>query len=205
MSTSKVARAGRPRDAKVHRRILVAALEEYAESGWPGFSIEGVARRAGVGKSTIYLRWPDKEAMLIEGVQEMSRGIERVDTGTFVRDLRGISVNLMRHYLDPLGWATLRMMVESARSPESAVRFQDVVIAPHLSAAHEIVERAIQRGEVRADLPARSLIELLYGGVTMYALTHPLGDAEVSDEQLAAMIDGVAELLTGALAPYLMD
>src|SRR3954465_3041476 len=63
---------GRPRTPGAAKRTLDAALEEYGEHGWSGFTMDGVARRAGVGKSTVYLRWQDKESLLTDAVA-MSR------------------------------------------------------------------------------------------------------------------------------------
>jgi DNA-binding transcriptional MerR regulator len=51
------ARSGRPRDPDLESRVLAAALRVYAEAGWSGFSFDAVARRAGVGKAPLYLRW----------------------------------------------------------------------------------------------------------------------------------------------------
>ena len=56
---------GRPRSAQSHWAILDATLELVAEEGIQGASIEGIAARAGVGKTTIYRRWPSKEASIL--------------------------------------------------------------------------------------------------------------------------------------------
>src|SRR6201987_3822938 len=62
------AAAGRPRDAQVTRRILDAALELGLEVGFDGLTVEGVAERAAVGKTTIYRRWPDIWAVVVDAV-----------------------------------------------------------------------------------------------------------------------------------------
>src|SRR5690348_5873402 len=60
--------AGRPRDPQVDRRIAEAALGLFGDAGWAGFAMESVARRAGVGKASVYLRWSSKEALLTDAV-----------------------------------------------------------------------------------------------------------------------------------------
>src|ERR1700722_11522625 len=60
--------AGRPRDARTTQSILKAALELGMEAGFDGLTVEGVAARAGVGKSTIYRRWPDVWSILVDAV-----------------------------------------------------------------------------------------------------------------------------------------
>src|SRR3954451_13068508 len=92
---------GRPRTPGAEDKILTAALEEYGERGWAGFTMDAVARRAGVGKSTVYLRWRDKDSLLTDAVGTHSIGIEDVDTGSFRGDLEQLAGNLFRHYLDP--------------------------------------------------------------------------------------------------------
>ncbi|MCW2830929.1 MAG: transcriptional regulator, TetR family, partial [Aeromicrobium sp.] len=99
------ARRGRPRDPAAHQAILDAALEEYAERGWDGFTIDGVSRRSGFGKSTIYLRWKDKDALLTESLTSRASDIEDVDTGSLRGDLESLAAKLLSLYLDPMGWA----------------------------------------------------------------------------------------------------
>jgi AcrR family transcriptional regulator len=64
--------AGRPRNPKLDRAILDAALQLLAEEGYEHMSIESVAQRAGVGKPTIYRRWPSKQAMVIEALSHLT-------------------------------------------------------------------------------------------------------------------------------------
>src|SRR5579862_6914976 len=59
---------GRPRDARTTQSILKAALELGVELGFDGFTVEGIAARAGVGKSTIYRRWPDAWSIVADAV-----------------------------------------------------------------------------------------------------------------------------------------
>lgn len=63
---------GRPRDPQLEHRALRAALEVFSEKGWTGLTLDEVATRAKVGKSSLYLRWPDRQALLaaaLRGVQ----------------------------------------------------------------------------------------------------------------------------------------
>ncbi|HEY1968915.1 MAG TPA: helix-turn-helix domain-containing protein, partial [Pseudonocardia sp.] len=79
--------AGRPRDPEVDNRIARAAVELFGELGWAGFSLEGVARRAGVGKASIYLRWQTKERLLTDALAARVTDIADADTGTLRGDL----------------------------------------------------------------------------------------------------------------------
>ena len=80
------AQAGRPRSDEAHRAILEATLELLAEAGFSDLTVEGVAARAGVGKATIYRRWPSKLHMVVEAFSELP-GLEEVDSGSVAQDL----------------------------------------------------------------------------------------------------------------------
>ena len=174
-------RRGRPRKEGAEERILEAALEEYARRGWSGFTMDAVARRAGVGKSTVYLRWNDKDSLLTEAVNTRSGGIEAVDTGSFRTDLEAVAANLFRFLIDPIGWASLRIAVDAAGSTEPLGRFTETVSGQHRQAAALVIERAIARNEAPADLPVQTLVECLYGAVVIQTLTLS-GDARKLDD-----------------------
>jgi AcrR family transcriptional regulator len=152
-------RPGRPRDAGAEARLIDAAIEEYAEHGRAGFSINGVARRAGVAKSALYLRWEDLDALLADAIDVRTRSIEAVDTGTLRGDLEGLAENLLRHYLDPVGWATLRIAVDAAGSAVPPAGFAEKVTDTHRSAARDVAVRAVKSGDVGPDAPLDLLVE----------------------------------------------
>ncbi|GGO79061.1 TetR/AcrR family transcriptional regulator [Nocardioides deserti] len=190
---------GRPRTPGAEARILEAALEEYGERGWAGFTIDAVARRAGVGKSTVYLRWRDKDALLVDAVELRAAGIEDVDTGSLRGDLEALATNLFRHYLDPAGWATVRMIVDAAGAPSSLGSFTDRVARHHTDAVLPILRRAVDRGEVPADLPAATLVLCLYGAVTMNRLLLPARGSATSEPELRAQVESIVDfVLAGA-------
>src|SRR5262245_47176042 len=118
---------GRPRTPGAEKKIIDAALDEYGEHGWSGFTMDGVARRAGVGKSTVYLRWQDKDSLLTEAVGTRSSWLGAVDTGTLRGDLEALAVNLFQHFCDPAGWASLRVTVDVAGAPQRLGRFAEAV------------------------------------------------------------------------------
>ncbi len=161
-----------------------AAIEEYAEHGWSGFSFNAVARRAGVGKSTLFSRWSDKDTLLTDSVNSRTGAIEEVDTGALRGDLEALAANLLRHFLDPIGWATLRIAVDAAGRPTAPGHFSEAVTSAHRTAAQRIVARAIERGEADADIPAELLVQALYGSITMQALSRPHGERQMSDDQI---------------------
>jgi AcrR family transcriptional regulator len=93
-----VKQLGRPRSTEVDRAIIDAVLEEVIEEGIDGMSIEQVAARAGVAKATVYRRWPNKEALLLEAVTGVEVELPTL-VGTSVRDDLVVLVDSMRRRL----------------------------------------------------------------------------------------------------------
>ncbi|ABL83655.1 MULTISPECIES: TetR/AcrR family transcriptional regulator [unclassified Nocardioides] len=175
---------GRPRTPGAEKRIIDAALEEYGEHGWAGFTMDGVARRAGVGKSTVYLRWQDKDSLLTDAVSSRSGDIGDVDTGSLRGDLHDLAANLFRHYRDPAGWAALRVLVDAAGAPHRLGRFVETVADVQVGFVDQIAARAVERGEVPADLPAREIGQCVYGSVTIQTLSARLEGREFDDAEI---------------------
>ena len=177
---------GRPRTPGAEKRIIDAALEEYGEHGWSGFTMDGVARRAGVGKSTVYLRWQDKDSLLTDAVGSSSDTIGAVDTGTLRGDLRELAGNLFRYFREPAGWATLRITIDTAGAPHPLGRFSEAVADVQVEHLAEILQRAAARGESAQEAWAVPLAECIYGSVAMQALILRLEGHDLGDDDIAA-------------------
>lgn len=171
MSTTHVA-PGRPRDPEVDRRIAQAALDLFADAGWAGFAMEAVARRAGVGKASLYLRWSTKEALLTDAVTMRLARVADVDTGTLHGDLVELATQMLDIYAGDTSRAALRLGLEAAAIPGVAEHYAAMRQAQVL-AARAIVRRGIDRGEVAADTSVTLLLDTLIGGAMMHALSTP--------------------------------
>jgi AcrR family transcriptional regulator len=185
---------GRPRDPGVDRRITQAAVEVFGDAGWTGFSLEAVARRAGVGKASIYLRWQTKEQLLGDALTARVANVADADTGSLRGDLEQLARQLLELHLGDTHPAVLRLGVEAAGIPEVAQRWA-VLRESQVLAARAMVRRGIRRGDVPADTSVTLLLDTLCGGVLMHAITTP---AQLR-EQLAADVDGYANRLVDFL------
>jgi hypothetical protein len=81
-----VARRGRVRNVDAQRAVLAATLDELSDRGFLGLSIEGVALRAGVAKTTIYRWWPDKTALALDALWSLQE-LPEPDTGALATEL----------------------------------------------------------------------------------------------------------------------
>src|SRR5258706_11629100 len=87
--------AGRPRDARTTQSILKAAIELGVELGFDGLTVEGIAARAGVGKSTIYRRWPDAWSIVADAVLADAARIAPVLERATARESFRVSMRLV--------------------------------------------------------------------------------------------------------------
>lgn len=163
---------GRPRDPGLDRRIAQAAVDLFADAGWAGFSMEAVARRAGVGKASLYLRWHSKEALLAGAVTLHLGRVSDLDTGTLRGDLIELATQILDIYAGESGRAAMRLMLEASDIPGVAGHFTEMQRA-QARAARAIVRRGIDRGEVPAGTSVTLLLDTLVGGAMMHALTTP--------------------------------
>lgn len=187
-------RTGRPRRAEVGEAILVAALECFAERGVDGLTMDEVAARAGVGKATIYRRFQGKVELVIAAVEAGREQIPHVDTGRLETDLRVFLGDLARAMRDPVGGAAMRRLAaEIDRDPEFAAAHR-ALLARRREETEQIIRRAIDRGEVRADVSPSVAIDLVVGPLSHRVLL----TGERVDEEL---LDFVVDAVVRALAP----
>lgn len=191
MSTaSAVPLPGRPRDPGVDDRVAEAAVGLFGEVGWSGFSVEGVARRAGVGKASIYLRWPTKEALLAAALESRMAPIGAIDTGSTRSDLVELTRQLLRLYIGNSGQATMRLPLDGDKVPQIRER-HDALARSRILAARAIVKRGIARGELPGSTSVTLVLDALCGGAMMHAMSTP---PELR-AQVAAGADDYAEQL----------
>ncbi|WP_197417680.1 TetR/AcrR family transcriptional regulator [Mycobacterium sp. GA-2829] len=163
---------GRPRDPDVDQRALSAAVSIFGEDGWSGFTIDAVARRAGVGKASIYRRWPDKERLLTAALEVHMGHLADVDTGSLRGDLIALARQLLGLYLGDAGRAAQRLAHEAPATPVLSAQYESLRRS-QLDAARRIVRRGISRGETSADTPVNLLLDCLAGGVMNHVMATP--------------------------------
>lgn len=147
--------------------VLDATRELLAESGFGSLTVEGVAERSGVAKTTIYRRYRSKTdlalAVLLDMVGDVSTQPYAKDTRTELTVLIDRTVELMCNSL--LGRIMQGLVSEVAADPELARVYRERVVSHRLADVSALVERGISRGELRADLDPEMVTDLLLGPV----------------------------------------
>jgi AcrR family transcriptional regulator len=183
---------GRPRDPEVDLRIARAAMDLFGETGWAGFAMEAVARRAGVGKATLYLRWSTKEALLVDALTASLPHVSDVDTGTLRGDLVELATQILDVYAGPSSRAAIRLMVDGRMIPGVAENYA-AMRAAQIQAARAIVRRGMTRGELSPAVSVTLLLETLIGGAMMHALTaEPDGSAAHAGQLVDFLLDALS-------------
>ena len=148
---------GRPRDPAVDEAILTAAVELLAEQGYSRLTMDQIASRAGVGKASVYLRWPNKVALVAEAIEHRSGVVPALpDTGSLPEDMRTFLRAIVQGY-SAAGQAVAAVTGEIASNPELRQAWRRTMTGTLWAGVRVILERAIERGE----LPAMSDVELL--------------------------------------------
>lgn len=187
---------GRPRNAQADEAILDAVLGLLSEGlSAAAVSIEAVAARAGVGKATIYRRWPNKEALLIDAVASM-KGPLPEPVGVSVRDdlvmlIAANRTGRAKRY----GKVTACLLPEFLRDEELHRRYQ-AVVEPRREVMRGVLRRGIETGELRADLDVELTLLMLSGPSMLHGMLQ--WNPRVSDEGFTERL--VDSVLRGAAA-----
>ena len=180
------------RSARVVQSVLEATLEELGRVGYVALTFEGIAARAQVNRTTIYRRWPTKFALVHAAMVASSDSFQKApDTGAIRSDLMALA----RQRLATMSLPRTRAIAAAIISepPESELVIGAQVFRERSRAiVHEVVARAIARGELHphtdAELIQQPLFSVLFGGVIL--------KREVPDEIFVARL--IDALLVGA-------
>jgi AcrR family transcriptional regulator len=157
--------SGRPRSVEADAAILEATMRLLAEQGYARMSIEAVAESAGVGKTTIYRRYPGKRELVVAAIEHF---LPLDDLATQDGPAREAILALYRRTLAVLtsvhGTRLIgTLLAEEGTNPELLAFFRERVISPRIAALRGVLERGIARGEVRSDTDLDAAIHMLFG------------------------------------------
>ncbi|MER6001546.1 TetR/AcrR family transcriptional regulator [Nonomuraea sp. NPDC051941] len=189
--------AGRPRSEKAEKAIIEATLDLIGEGmGVSDLSIEAIASRAGVGKTTIYRRWSNKEDLVVDALATLKAPVPSL-AGTSVRD---DLISLLDAMRSESGVARNRCvmkiaMSEADRYPQLMDRFMKRAIEPRRQAMRAVIERGIANGELRADLDVSMGMAVLTGTMLWFTKWGPAGDLDVD------LAERVVDVALAGMAP----
>ncbi len=157
-------RPGRPRDARADAAIRRATLELLLEAGYRGLAIEAVAARAGVGKTTVYRRFPTKRELVAAQLAGLQEGLHLPDTGAVLTDYFTLATQVLEQEADvDVARLVPRLLVEASDDPALLEVVTTHLVAPRRELLKALLRRAADRGELRTDLDLEDAADMLVG------------------------------------------
>ncbi|MET0627959.1 MAG: TetR/AcrR family transcriptional regulator [Acidimicrobiia bacterium] len=157
---------GRPRSIEADAAILQATIELFADSGYEGLTVEGVAARAGVSKATVYRRYPGKVELVVAACRayaDVTRAAP--DSGSLRGDVRALVENLVAMLTTtPVGRVMPMLVADRARVPELDAE-QRAVVREKRDRYLAVVEHAATRDELRPGVDPELVVDACVGPV----------------------------------------
>jgi AcrR family transcriptional regulator len=161
---------GRPRDPAVEQKVFAAATIELAEAGFEGFSVRSVARRSGVSRPSLLLRWPTRDALIVETVERLVEWPRPNVDAPFVDELKAIVARIVE-LMDPtLLGIQLRIVADAPKHPELFAAYQDKVMTKAATRLSTLLARAVADGELPEHIDCRWSADALVGVVFMRSI-----------------------------------
>src|SRR3954469_5592498 len=164
---------GRPRRPGTDERIKAAAADLMLQRGFDGMTMDDVAARAGVGKATVYRRWPSKDDLAVAAMETLySAEIPEPDSGSIVTDLTEGYRSVLDFVNTPDGEAFLRTSIAEWVRDDRIAALYRASSERREQQSRDTFHRAIARGEVRADIDVDAAVQWLGGMLATRAITH---------------------------------
>jgi AcrR family transcriptional regulator len=178
------------RTARVREAVLAAVHDELAQTRYGEMTVEQVAQRAGVAKTTVYRRWGSTEGLVLDLLRDLSNTrIPVPDTGDLAADLQALARGIVAIYRDPATYALIGTVVAAAVSVPEARQTLTEFFAGRTAQTAIIAERAVSRGELPPGTDTVEVIRLMAAPFyyRMFITGEPVDD-DVADRAAAAAV-----------------
>lgn len=157
------------RSARVRSAILEAALGELLDGGYAGFSLPRVAERAGVALSTVHRRWPQKERLIVDAIGQLTAvAVPDPQRSSLRDDLVALAESVAQMLREPATQQVLRSVFVLPDAELAGLR--EAHWAPRFAVAQDVVDRAVERGELPAGSHGWTVVEPVYAPIWMRLL-----------------------------------
>jgi AcrR family transcriptional regulator len=176
-------------------------MDLFVEQGYEAMSMEGIAARAGVGKTTIYRRWRSKEELIVDAIDRLILPAEVPDTGSLRQDLVELLVVIQRVMTSSrVGDFFPRMAAHVAAGSPLGRAYLERVIEPRFAMMRGVIRRGVERGEAPPDVDPEMVRGLLAGPILMWKLMGRLS-RRGARERAELIVDTVLAGLRSASRP----
>jgi len=175
--------------------ILKAALDEVRELGFRAVSIDSISAKSGVAKTSIYRRWPNKAAVVMDAFfNEIGPGIAFPPRQKSLDIIQIQMRALAKAFRGRFGTLIRALLAEAQFDHELAEAFRERWVTPRRRIATAVIKDAVRKGELRADIDVETTIDALYGALYYRML---IGSGSLSE----AYVDGVFHHVVNGLRP----
>jgi AcrR family transcriptional regulator len=158
-----MAEKGRPRSEKTEKAILAAAYKLLMEDGFQSVTVDSIAKEAGVSKATIYKWWPNKASVVADSFfAAAQQRIHTPDTGSVEKDLLLQLGNLSDFLETDRGRVITELIAQGQFDQDVANAYRTRYFAPRRLEAREILQRGLDRGELKKDMNIELSIDLIF-------------------------------------------
>jgi AcrR family transcriptional regulator len=189
----KLESRGRPRSDESEEAILAATLQLLTEKPLRDISMEEIARKAGVGKATIYKWWPSKAYVALDVfLKNLTRKVPTPDTGSAKRDIQQQLRSAMVFYKSRAGRVLGQFLAEAQSDTEFAELFRERFLKPRREVTGAIFDRGVRRGEIDPKLDRELVIDMIYGPVVYRMMVgHAPLDRKMADRVVSTLFGGL--------------
>jgi AcrR family transcriptional regulator len=157
---------GRPRSDEAHQAILKAALRLISAKGFRAITVNEIAAEAGVGKMTIYRRWPHKAALVMDALLELVGPQTQFPASPRALDSLRSQLRLQaKFFRSPYGLLIRSLLAEAQSDEAVALAFRQRWIEPRRQGVIEVLQRAIEDGDLRSGIDLETTTDMLYGPI----------------------------------------
>jgi AcrR family transcriptional regulator len=191
----ELAGRGRPRDPSTEDRVFAAAKEELAERGFDAFSMRSVARRSGVARPSLLLRWPNRDALILDTLERLAEWPTPDAEATVRAEIDAIVARVGELLQHDMLAIQLRLMADAPRHPALFAAFQDKVMSRAGRRLTRLLQKAVTDGELPATTDVKWAADALIGGMFMRTIRSP-GQSPPSAVAQRQIVDAFWSTLT---------
>ncbi|MGH8919675.1 MAG: TetR-like C-terminal domain-containing protein [Actinomycetes bacterium] len=189
-ATPDTARSGRRRSPDAHEAIMEATEEILREAGYTRLTVEGVAARARVGKTTVYRWWPTKSSLVIEAINRRLDVSPPASTGDSRADIHALIQRMAGTFgRSPLNEVLPALAIDLIHDPRASEQLR-LMLGPRQAAGAAVLHSAAERGDLPPDVDAHALLDIVAGAILYRALMRGGHISTLADQLTELILDG---------------
>lgn len=181
-------------------RVYSVVVLVFAEKGWAGFTLDEVARRSGVGKASVYLRWRDKRELLLAAMRARLEPFQGwTHTGDLRADLKTMARYVFHMYWGWAGLAIMRLWLDARTYPDLFADLRDFYLFGSVRTVEAMIAAAVNRGELPEGTEPALVLGTMFGVATVMVSMAPPAPGEDVSARTEEYVDRLVEMIIDGL------